>query len=813
MWATPVQRLLRFGTALALAPLRMRIASANAGAQTWVALLVSAKLRRERTCIRSLWLVILCLMVTAESNCGIAGSPSTSPASVTVIIAPKSAGLLLGATQQFQATVTGTSNTNVSWEVNGAAGGNSSIGTIVATGPGTATYTAPAVLPSPPSVTLTAVSQADPQASDSASVSLSDDIAVNVSPNPASVPTNGEQVFTATISGLGSATTGVTWSVNGIVGGNETVGTITTTGATTAVYTAPSVPPSPPTVTITAASTADSSKTGSASATVTCAATNSISPPSASVGLSQTQSFSASFCLAAGASVAWDVDGVAGGDSTVGTIASTGQTTALYTAPADLPPTNPVTIHATVPSTGASAAATVTVTSNISVTISPPSATLAVNQRMTFAPTVTNASDTTVSWTVNGVANGNATVGQVCQTGTNPCVAPASPASGSVDFVAPASVPATNPVILTATSYADPSRSGSATIQITSATGPVAVTISPAYAFVAPSSGSPSTQQFFVTVTGTTNTIVSWSVQSAVTGQGCAGAACGTVDANGLYTAPSAAPSPNAISVIATSQADSTKSASATVALTSGPAIETILPSSVMAGAVEAFPLEVQGVNFVAGSGSSASVILLNGAARSTTCGSTTACTTSLNPSDVQSGATLSVQVQNPGVPAALSNPVPFVIVPFDVSVGTISLSSTQPVAAGQDIIVVEPTTAAESAPINVNFVGFLTGGNTCGAQGSPLTVTRPASGSATTSICIQGNNLDPTFTYAFTGPSGSPNGSDISVTASAIAGLFPGMIELDLQISSTTLPGVRALIITTPNNDRAVATGMLEVQ
>ena len=97
--------------------------------------------------------------------------------------------------------------------------------------------------------------------------------------------------------------------------------------------------------------------------------------------------------------------------------------------------------------------------------------------------------------------------------------------------------------------------------------------------------------------------------------------------------------------------------------------------------------------------------------------------------------------------------------------------------------------------------------------QGSPLTVVRPASGSATVSICVHGDGLDPTFTYAFTGPSGAPGGADIGVTASAITGLFPGMIELDLQIATTTLPGVRTLFITTLNNDRAVATGMLEVE
>jgi len=46
-----------------------------------------------------------------------------------------------------------------------------------------------------------------------------------------------------------------------------------------------------------------------------------------------------------------------------------------------------------------------------------------------------------------------------------------------------------------------------------------------------------------------------------------------------------------------------------------------------------------------------------------------------------------------------------------------------------------------------------------------------------------------------------------------AITGLLPNTIELDLQILSSTLPGVRTLLISTLNSDRAVATGMLEVE
>ena len=641
-------------------------------------------------------------------------------------------------------------------------------------------------------------------------------IVVKVSPAASSVATGGAQVFTVSVTGTNGASADVTWSVNNAPGGNSTLGTIVSTGTSTALYTAPLAVPSPAAVTVTATSTVDASASGSANVTITCTATNAISPPSASVALGQPQSFAASCCLAAGASVAWDVNGIANGNLSVGTISATGAETVTYTAPASLPATNPFTIHATASSVTSGAtteSAAATITSNVAVVVSPPTATVATGQRMAFTASVANTSDTTVTWSVNGIANGNASVGQVCVSGTNPCAAPAGPASGSIDYLAPPAVPSSNPVSLVATSRADPSRTGMSAITISEASGTVGVTISPTYAFVPASGGSASTRQFFANVTGTGNTSVTWSVRSAVSGQGCTGSACGSVNASGLHTAPSVAPSPNAISVVATSSADPTKSASATVAVTSGPTIEVLLPSSAMAGAVESFPLSVQGTHFVAGGGISASTILINGAARTTTCATTSTCTTVLNPSDVAAAGTLTVQIQNPGNPAALSNLVPFVVVPFDVSVGTIALTAGQPAAAGNNIVVVDPTTAAASSPINVDFIGLLTGGNNCGVQGSPLTVTRPSSGTATVSICVHGTGLDPTFTYTFGGPNSPPNASDIGIVASAIAGLFPNMIELDLQLSSTTVPGVRTLFITTLNNDRAVATGMLAVK
>jgi hypothetical protein len=366
-------------------------------------------------------------------------------------------------------------------------------------------------------------------------------------------------------------------------------------------------------------------------------------------------------------------------------------------------------------------------------------------------------------------------------------------------------------VTLTATSHADSSRNGTAVITVTSSGGgPISVTISPAYGYVPPSGPSPSQLQFTAQVTGSGETTVTWSVQSGVAGSGCGGTACGTINAAGLYTAPNVAPSPNAISVIATSEADPTKSGMASVSITSGPAIEQILPSSVMAGAASSFTLTVNGVGFVVGTGSSASVILVNGSARSTICQTVLQCGTPLQPGDVAAAGTSIIQIQNPSEPAPLSNAVPFVVVPFTLTQAVIALSASEPEVDGNNIVVFEPTTAGvTSAQINVDFAGPITSDGACNFDSSPIEITRPASGTAVASICVHGNALDPSYLYQLTGPA-TP---DISVSVTSLASLFPNLVQLNLTISSTTLPGVRSLFISTTNNDQAVATGLLEVQ
>jgi hypothetical protein len=112
-----------------------------------------------------------------------------------------------------------------------------------------------------------------------------------------------------------------------------------------------------------------------------------------------------------------------------------------------------------------------------------------------------------------------------------------------------------------------------------------------------------------------------------------------------------------------------------------------------------------------------------------------------------------------------------------------------------------------------VNFIGPLISPSNCEIGAAPIVITRPASGTQLFSVCVQGNGLDPTFAYTFGGPSGASNGTDIPVTAAAVPGLLPDMIELTLEVSSGTAPGLRTLLIRTLNGDQAAATGMLEIK
>jgi hypothetical protein len=105
---------------------------------------------------RSLVLQFVCVaLVCFLSSCGGGSSHSSSSTSTSVTVLPSTATVATSKTQQFTATLNG-ANTAVSWSVNAVASGNSTVGTISPNG----LYTAPASIPSPATVTVTATEQA-----------------------------------------------------------------------------------------------------------------------------------------------------------------------------------------------------------------------------------------------------------------------------------------------------------------------------------------------------------------------------------------------------------------------------------------------------------------------------------------------------------------------------------------------------------------------------------------------------------------------------------------------------------------------------
>ena len=91
---------------------------------------------------------------------------ANTPVSVTV--SPATVTVRLRHATQFTATVKGTADNRVTWQVNGISGGNAKHGTIASNG----LYTAPGSVPSPATVTIRAVSVADSTKSGTAAVTI-----------------------------------------------------------------------------------------------------------------------------------------------------------------------------------------------------------------------------------------------------------------------------------------------------------------------------------------------------------------------------------------------------------------------------------------------------------------------------------------------------------------------------------------------------------------------------------------------------------------------------------------------------------------
>jgi parallel beta-helix repeat protein len=274
-------------------------------------------------------------------------------------------------------------------------------------------------------------------------------VTVGLTPATSSLSAGGSATFTATVSG--STNTAVAWTVDGVAGGNATTGTLSGTG-NTVVYSAPA---SAGTHTLVATSAASSSSSASASISVAAPVVNVTLNPSGSLSLntSATQTFTATVTGASNTGVTWTVDGIAGGNTTVGSLSGSGNSV-VYTAPASTGTHTVTARSAQNTSVSASTSVTVQSSSAIQVALTDIGSTFIKTSGATlFTAKVTGSTNTAVTWAVDGITGGNATVGTI-----------AAPVPGNtVIYNAPA---ATGTHTIQAISAADSTKHASVTLNV-----------------------------------------------------------------------------------------------------------------------------------------------------------------------------------------------------------------------------------------------------------------------------------------------------------------------------------------------------------
>jgi uncharacterized protein (DUF1800 family) len=335
-----------------------------------------------------------------------------------------------------------------------------------------------------------------------------------------------------------------------------------------------------------------------------------LSPSVVTLRGGSSQAFIAAAAGTPAPSFVWAVNGVSGGNATTGTISATGQ----YTAPEFPPSPNSVSITATEssdPTKSASAKLTLQNPTPQVTGVSPASIPVGA-----FTVTVTGAHfapGAVVDF--NGAALTTTRVSSTQLTATG---------SATTTEIGSASISVTNP-------KPGSTASGSMSAEIVK-TSPVALVVSPATATV----HAGGVQNFAATVSGTSNNSVVWSVN----GQGGGTSVIGYLTSQGNYLAPSSVPSPNTVTIVATSVADPSKSSSATVTLVNPvPTVTGVSPANIGVGA---FSITVTGTGFVPGS-----VINFGGQALATQFISGVELTANGNAAASQVG-NVAVAVQNP---------------------------------------------------------------------------------------------------------------------------------------------------------------------
>jgi hypothetical protein len=546
---------------------------------------------------------------TKSGNASVSITGTQYPA--TVYLSPTgSAYVQVGTKLNLSAGVTGPADTSVEWQVNGVANGNSTVGTIATGANGSAVYTAPTKLPNPSTVTIKALSHTEPTRFNSCPVALSlqPPTIATVTISPVLAIVQGGDNFTFTASVIGANDTSVSWRIDGTPGGDTTFGTIAGVTGDQGRYTAPfKIPNTGSAVPVVAYSNAQPARTTSGLVTIA-------PPPAFGVSISvsgpindtvgSSLAYTAALLNTNNQAVTWQVNGITGGNATVGTIVPTQvPDVAMYTAPATVPVPATVVVGA-VPSANPKVSGTVPVLiSTVPVVVTvvcypnacPAGTKLGINQQLQYAAEVSGLNDQNASWYVctqnsqpaNCILGGDGTLGTISP----------DTVADLVTYTAPASVPNPSTIIIKAVPEADPSQFGTTTLTISLSA--VSVQVSPPGPFSVPINQS--APPFTAVVTGSTDQTVSWYVNGILNGNSVVGTM--VPDSQNLgaedYIAPANIPNPAAVSVTAVPEAAPTVTSNAVqITIVLPQEMLTISPDPappLLPGANEQFSANVQG--------------------------------------------------------------------------------------------------------------------------------------------------------------------------------------------------------------------------
>ena len=182
---------------------------------------------------------------------------------------------------------------------------------------------------------------------------------------------------------------------------------------------------------------------------------------------------------------------------------------------------------------------------DVTIAVTPTATTLGANGQQQFGVNISGTTNTAVTW---AIASGPGTI------------------NGAGLFVAPASISSATSATVRATSNADPAKSASATIALPSNSSIAVNMLTPTGTVTAGQ-----TYQLGASISGTSNTAVTWTVTS---GSGSVGLS------TGIYTAPAVVASAFTATLRATSVADPSRFATATLTVNPSPVTITMNPTS-----------------------------------------------------------------------------------------------------------------------------------------------------------------------------------------------------------------------------------------